>query len=135
MHAGDGARDDQALDLTGSFKDRVGIGVPNRFTGQSFFPNYIDPRITGMDPFNSCSGRSRTLFMGRERAPQTRAPIVKVMRNISNDNPAGTASAVSTRSSPAKGGRPIAPGDWYEPNPTILATLISRTMIEARGTT
>ena len=60
VHTGNGARNDEALDLTGPFEDRVGIGVADEVPGQSFFPNWADPRITGMDPFNTCSGRFRT---------------------------------------------------------------------------
>jgi hypothetical protein len=39
VHSRDGARDNQSLDLAGSFKNCVGIGVAHRVPGQPFFPN------------------------------------------------------------------------------------------------
>jgi hypothetical protein len=34
VHAGNGARNDEALDLTGPFEDRVGIGVAHKSPDQ-----------------------------------------------------------------------------------------------------
>lgn len=89
MHTRDGPRDDESLDLAGSFKDRVGIGVAPRSPRQGFFPNWIDPRITVMDPFSGGSDHFCTLLVGRERAPKSSTQILEVMRNTTNDNPAG----------------------------------------------
>ena len=64
VHARNHSRDNAPLNLRRDFKDRVGTGAADEVPGQGFFPIWSDPRITGMDPFYSCSGRFRTFYVG-----------------------------------------------------------------------
>ena len=81
VHARNGPCNDQALYFRSPFENRVDIGVPHRSPRQRFFPNWIDPRITVMDPFNGGSDRFCTLLVGRERARVNLADSIQVMSN------------------------------------------------------
>jgi hypothetical protein len=56
LHSRDGARDDQALNFTGPFEDRVGPIGATISTGHGTFRSEIDPQMSGNDPVSTRLG-------------------------------------------------------------------------------
>lgn len=69
VHAGDGARNDETLDLRSPFKDRVDpVGATIR-TGHGTFLKEVDPQMSRKTRFGPVLDRSQSPIVGLARAP------------------------------------------------------------------